>query len=202
MADLSVLTDLVRVDIPVAPKVVIQSALIRVLREFCEETRTSTHKSSLYLPAGLNRADIDCPSHYEVVEVTAVTKDGRAIELLSSLPANPSGEPNAAAVSTEDGYALEFDGFPAEKIQFEVCMDCKPKLGATKVDDFLVGQWGEQIAYGAIAYLMLQPGKPWSQPEYGQMFEGKYRDAIAKARVKKNKGMAQSKQTVQYRKWV
>lgn len=157
---------------------------------------------SVTLLNGQSIVAFDTPAENDIVEVKHLTRAGVYQTLLAEPSISPRGQPTGAAVNSGSGYELEFNGYASGDTDYVIHLDCKPALDATTVDDTLISQWGEAIGYGAVAYLMLQKDKQWSNPDYGQLFRQRFENSIGEARIRARKGNANSVPTVRFRQWV
>lgn len=75
-----------------------------------------------------------------------------------------------------------------------------PTRNSTTLEDFLFEQWGEFIACGAKARLMLNPGKPYTNSEAAVVNQGRYMTALNDARQRAIRGNVRSDLMVRMRK--
>ena len=73
-----------------------------------------------------------------------------------------------------------------------------PQLGKDIMDDALQAQHGQTIANGALSYLMLIPGKVWSDPQGGILYNELFTQGINRARTKSRDGSTRRVREVRY----
>lgn len=75
-----------------------------------------------------------------------------------------------------------------------------PLRNSTTCEDFLLEQWVEPIAAGAVAKLQLAAGKPYSNPAAAAINQATYIRGLNAARQKANRGFNRSNLSVQMRR--
>lgn len=70
----------------------------------------------------------------------------------------------------------------------------------TEVEDFLYQEWGEVIAAGACARLMISPGKPYSNNEQASINQNRYVTGRNRALLSASRGRVRSNLRVKLRK--
>ena len=75
-----------------------------------------------------------------------------------------------------------------------------PLRDSTSCEDFLYEQWGEYIACGAKARLMLNPGKPYTNPDAAAINQTRFMTALNDARQRAIRGNVRSDLMVKMRK--
>ena len=73
----------------------------------------------------------------------------------------------------------------------------KPSRSAELVEDVLLEDYAEEIGAGAIARLMMSPGKPYSSPSSGAIYQAKYVQGINAARQRAVRGYVRSDARIQ-----
>ena len=73
----------------------------------------------------------------------------------------------------------------------------KPSRSAELVEDVLLEDYAEEIGAGAIARLMMSPGKPYSSPSSGAIYQAKYVQGINAARQRAVRGYVRSDSRIQ-----
>lgn len=204
MAKIDDLIPLVQAKAPTAPRALIRSALIRSSREFFRASRFWSETCRGTLRAGQSYSVLDSAKGTEFVQVQNLTIGGRETFPLREIPMEiDERQPTAAAVGYQGGEpGLFFNGEAVEDLGFSVRLALIPSLAATKIDDAAVSLWGEYIADGACAELMIQPNKAWSDPNMSQYLARSFSVAILKAKNARSNGFATERQTVSRRKWV
>lgn len=77
-----------------------------------------------------------------------------------------------------------------------------PKQDGCVLDNYLYENWGEGIAYGAIARLLKMPKAPWFNPAMGNDYELKFRKETARARTAADMNFTSGSVEMQMRRWV
>lgn len=74
----------------------------------------------------------------------------------------------------------------------------KPSRSATQVEDVLLEDYAEYIGAGALARLMMTPGKPYTAPQSGAIYQAKFTQGINMARQRANRGYVRADARVQF----
>ena len=70
----------------------------------------------------------------------------------------------------------------------------KPNRNASGIAEFIFEDWGEDIAYGALARIHAMMGRSWANPQLVSYYQSKFRASISRAKSKMYKSyVAQSK---------
>ena len=64
----------------------------------------------------------------------------------------------------------------------------KPRRTSQTCPDFMVDDYFEPIASGAVSYLQMQPSSPWSQPNMAVAHQQIFENGVAQAINKRNRG--------------
>ena len=185
----------VSVDLPGCPQLFIQHHAIRVLADFCTQTRVLTEKlQALDVAAGQGEYTIaPSDSTNQIVRIERVWLNGELLapvgadELDAEVPewrtstglprlfTSEAGSNTFALVPVPDAESL--GGLVAE-----VSIAADPSASPTQFDAMLYRKYGDGLACGIKARLMLIPGKEWSNPEMAVVNGQGYALAIARAR--------------------
>lgn len=191
---------LIKLSISNAPNAIVDHAVIRAARKFCDRAKpvrididpvdsaVDTAVYTLVLPAG-----------NEVADVTEVLYDGRKLDPKSSKELSKMDPEYRTTGGTPYFYQYEGSGqlrlvkVPQSAvvgaIQCEVAT--KPAIGATDVHDELYDEHSEAIADGALAELFRMKAQSWYDPGMAQQKETYFREAADEARVRA--GMSRTK---------
>lgn len=178
--------------VPDCPDLVILDALRKASNQFCREsalwTVTNDAQSAV---ADEGEYDIDSPTGTVPVILEAVSYNG--VPLTAKTPsqldalivdwANASGLPTYYVRSADDVVRLvpmpESDAEDAIVMRVAVAPDPLTGIG---VEDIVANKFYEAIAAGALARLLLMPGK-WANPQFAQIKAAEFRAAIGDARA-------------------
>lgn len=102
-------------------------------------------------------------------------------------PTYESDKPFAFFMDTDS--SIRVIGIPKETLlaYFTLTVALKPSRSATECPDFLLEDWAEAIAHGALVRLHAMVGKPWSEKTLISYHQQKFRAAISAARSKTSK---------------
>lgn len=203
-------------ELPSCPPALALQAIRNTVIEFCE--KSLIHQVTLDpLTLVPNQCDYDLEapsSHQRVQKIMRVWFKGQEID-----PVAPDD------VVTPDIYAANIPGYTVEKgpskaytqkefgtVSFLPIPDQRyvnaitmrvalvPTRDSTQFEDSLYEQWGEFIACGAKARLMLNPGKPYTNTEAAVVNQGRYMTALNDARQRAIRGNVRSDLMVRMRK--
>lgn len=161
---------------------VIEGAVVEVAIDFCEATKVWRHKANFVsdmIEPGL--VMLAAPAGAKLYEVERVWFEGRKLDKATIADLPPE---------IYDGSPQQYTQIQREQITvwpcslgttFAVSMIIKPSRAAQELPDFLLEDYGDAIADGVIAKLLLMPERPWSQPQLGAYHKGLFEDAKNKA---------------------
>lgn len=167
------------------------AAIKRAAIEFCRESWI-WH----YLPdpqnvrAGVADYDLEPPSGADIaavidVQLANVPLTPKALEWLNVNFPGWRVTPAAVKHYTQlDTDQVILAPLPADNISQGLAMTValQPSQGATGLPKWIANQYLYAIAEGAIARLMLMPGKPWTDQNTGSAYRARFEAAIANAR--------------------
>ena len=203
-------------DVPGCPADIALRAVRQTVIEFCE--RTLIHQVTqdpLTLRANLSDYDLDAPKEHRVHTIMKVWFKGKPLDPLAPDEINvPDGynsrpqagyDPTKAAprgYTQKDFAQITFLPIPDQTYTSAVTMRVAlaPLRDSTQCEDFLFEQWGEFIACGAKARLMLVPGKPYTNPDAAGINQQRYISGVNDARQRASRGNVRSDLRVQLRK--
>lgn len=178
------------------PVPLIINAVRNAAIEFLKDTGLSEQAVSIPLTAGLASYVIPVAAGTVAQSFVRGVVDG-AYSVTATNPVslhdnnadwrNEAGNvPNRAFI---EGGLLTVTPIPsAEGATLSAVFTTAPARAAIEVDDFLLEDWIEGIASGALSRLMALPGYPWANPELVAYHKGKFETAKSEARVFKMKG--------------
>lgn len=168
MGDLANLESLVRPYVKDCPAILIETALTKAARKFCRRTLLWTvEKPELEIAADANRVRIPTTEGQNIIKVMSAKITGERDNLipagsLASLPS--STRPKASHYASNNTQFIHFGPVPDTAWTMDVEVAVMPAVGATEVPDDFEFLWGEAIASGAIAELMMEEGYNWYNP--------------------------------------
>jgi hypothetical protein len=163
--------------LPGCPDLTMRQALAKAATEFCERT----HLWREELDEELTVAG---QANYQLFATSTVEKylsfACNGTELTPTHPSMLSGDWRDATGEPTHYFLVndaEIQLYPTPDAAYSLrCLAViKPKATATGIDSFIYDAHEDPIASGAVARLMLTPGKDWSNPQlavvHGQLFE-------------------------------
>lgn len=164
--------------VPGCPEIIIDQHLQEAAADFCE--RSEVWRYDLDTDTTIaNLADypIDAPTGATVENIVALYVDGFLMTRVSELdfkhyPNVPPSRPSHFAVYQDT--QVRFYPTPDASYDFGGVCVLKPKLTATGVEDFIFEAHGKTIACGALASLLVIPGKEWTNPELAAYYSAKF----------------------------
>lgn len=194
-------------DVDGCPEPTVMLALSRASRQFFEQTRLwRMWLAPVTISAGVLNYPLVLDTNADLVGLERATLNDRAIRVLSgaAMPSDwriQTTTQITPCVFTEDRITFNF--LPAQitgdVVQIEVTL--KPSHGATGIGDTFFAQYAESLAMGAKARLMLQPGKPYSNPNLGALLEQQFNNAITDINIRRARGFSASSLTVSPRRF-
>lgn len=174
---------------PSAP--VTELAIRNAAIEFCSTSGVWTYtQEDASLTAGQRAVELEPDMGADVARVEAVRYRGKRVD-----PANkgkwldeleygdPSGAPRLWAQNDVEQILLQPVPHTSQAGVLEIDMVLQPSRAATTIPGWIWTQWGEHIVDGALARLMLMPGKPWTAPELGAMHRMSFHQAMHNAKA-------------------
>ena len=193
---------------------------IRAIRhtviEFCEKSLIyQVTQDPITLQAGLDTYDLDAPKGYRVhkvmkawfkgTELTPIAPDDLTapdpyLQTASAAGYTVTKEPPKGFLQ-KDFDTVTFSPVPDQAYLNAITMRVAlvPLRDSSGCENFLYEQWGEIIACGAKARLMLNPGKPYTNPDAAAMNQARYVTGVNDARQRAARGNVRSTLTVQMR---
>lgn len=178
-------------ELPGVPLPLLDDALNDALIELCQHALCWKTWQTVPLVADAPLYTLTLPTPAaQVLTVTRATINGQSI--------NPTAEDAVTdgGFWTETGCpstyflntarALRVAPIPnadAESAVFNVEAAFAPSMGATTADDVLLNRYGQTIANGAKARLMMIKNKVWSNPEDAMMYRSMFLSALDDARI-------------------
>ena len=202
-------------DVPGCPADMAIRAIRHTVIEFCE--RSLIHQVTqdpISLRPNLSDYYLDAPTGFRIQKIMKVWFRGQVLEPVAPDEINTpeaynprisgytatKGQP--VAYTQKDFDSVTFLPIPDQTYSTAITMRVAlvPLRDATSCEDFLYEQWGEHLACGAKARLMLTMGKPYTNPEAAAVNQARYNVALNDARQRAIRGNVRSDLRVQLRK--
>lgn len=191
-------------------------AIRNTIIEFCEKSLIhQVTQDAITLQDGVDTYDLDAPKGHRVhkvmkayfkgQELTAVAPDDIATPDPYLQTTNAAGyTPNKSqptGYTQKDFDTVTFMPIPDQRYMNAITMRVAlvPLRDSTGCENFLYEQWGEFIACGAKARLMLNPGKPYTNPDAAAVNQTRYMTGLNDARQRALRGNVRSTLQVQMR---
>lgn len=171
------LTDFLRFILPHAtacPDPTAEDALLSAARDFCEATRCWRETDSFKVKG--HDVEVVCvPPSAVLFEIEKASFDGRDLERVSFADArfDRDGPPRQITQTQPNAVRLA----PAGPGTLSISMFLKPALDADVLPYFLFDQWGETLASGALARILVIPDQPFSNPQLAGYHAGIFQSA-------------------------
>lgn len=196
--DITVFDDLVRPECPGAAGPVIRPAVMKSLNEFLRVTKIWTEWVTDYgVFPGDDYVDLDVVAReidpdalfcelcsvYDTTNDKEITEKSEAsISVSDPRWRQRTGTPSHY-IKDKTGSRLYLYPHPESETSFDFNMSVTLKLTALKVPAFLYHKWGEYIAAGAIARLMIRPKTPWTNTDLARYFYALFNSGVGNARI-------------------
>lgn len=184
---------LVLLEAPGCPLPIMNMAINRAAREFCEKSRVwQEWLDDVTASPGVYRYDIDVPRDSSVVVLNTVRCGRRALTPEHDNRASRQwgvvdGEPLAYAV-TPGRAEIIIDPVPVAVETISINAALQPTLTAAALPDVVVQFHFEAVAEGAKAILKRMPNRPWSDPAGAAIAEQIFSQKAAEARIEAEYG--------------
>lgn len=200
------------------PNPMLDQALLYAAGTFCRDTNAVQHISTYHVIAGQEDYCVETPSGSVFCSVLSVWYADRPLkpvgidEVLPGMAMrDPFGAYTAAAGTPTCFYqktpaSSEISLWPVPDVALSDGLATRvayePSATATSLDDTLYATYGADIAFGAIAYLMMLPGQAFSNPLLGKAFQRRFDDAIEGAKITAKLGRVRRSARVRLRSYV
>ncbi|MBI9113173.1 hypothetical protein [Maridesulfovibrio ferrireducens] len=187
-ADWKILMPYVLPEVDKCPKVQIVNEIRRAAIVFCQRTQVWREElDPLFFPAGIVSAELEPPRGARVCEIITVTNLNGGVALI----------PEVQFSSTSD--TIDLIGIPTFDTQLSVLAALKPTLLSTGIPEGLMEDWGQYLAYGAVASLKAMRGREWEDLPGAQIKNELFEDGITSAKIRVITGGAKRSLTVKPR---
>jgi hypothetical protein len=192
--------------VPGCPYPLIKTQVLLAANEFCRESYIWERKCEYQIgEAYTDMGTVGDPSYYEPLKFV-YDDDGIVIT-----PSDPYVDVVDVALSVDDvalddyilrGNIVLFETPPEDGTVLEAKIYLSPSDDATSLPDFLFKDWRKGIVSGALAELMMMPGKPWSNPGGAQARQQAFLHYIGEAKITHHRKNLQVLQKMQLRPWI
>ena len=148
--------------VPTCPDPIVASHIIDAARSFCEATRCWRYITSTTLDGTEPDVSIDAEDA-QVHELEGASFNGQPLIAVAYDPLLSANEGLPSSISQiNSGSFTLFPGIRAGTLVLSAFL--KPSVNAMTIPDFLLGDHGQTIGYGALATLLAIPDQPFSNP--------------------------------------
>lgn len=202
-------------EVPGCPPELAIQAIRNTVIEFCQKSLIhQVTLDPLTLIAGNTDYDLDPPSSgtqvakvmkvwYQGTELQPVAPDDVANpELYQRTIGGYTATKSPPKVYTQKDFGtISFLPIPDQRYQnaITIRVALAPTRDSTSFEDFLFNTWGEFLACGAKARLMMNPGKPYTNAESAGLNQMRYMTALNDARQRATRGNVRSDLMVRMR---
>lgn len=165
---------------------VTELAIKRVAIDFCRQSWIWRHLCDPQsLLANVAEYDLDFPSAAEVVKVLSVRANGLDLEPSADVMPNEGNVGVPRQFYQLDTSTLHITPVPDMNVVngLMVSLALQPSLRATGLPSWIASRYVDGLVSGAIARLMLMPGKPWTDLNAGVYHQARFEAAVATARA-------------------
>lgn len=177
--------------VPGCPVLVFEHEIRRAAQVFLRASRAWTVNETPR-PVGAGQAEVSiAPSDpgQELVRLEAAWYDARPLRIITSdqLDADRSqdwishtGAPSDVLQEIPGAVRLYPVPIEAATVGLRVRLSVAPSDTATGLPDDIAARFREEMTAGALARLMLQPGKPWTNGDRGLMYEARFNEFVGR----------------------
>lgn len=188
----SVLLPLVRRFVSGCPVAIQKDQLINAAREFCQRSFVWRQDVNAGVAKGQRSGCLSVPAGAVVLGVADVRVIGEMRSLAPLAPADgiedESGTPTHYLCEQLGSISL----YPRTK-ETLVCVVkaiLSPSLASDEIPDYIGNAWGDSIAHGAVAMIMLMPDTDWYNPDQAAFHQRNFDAGIATARTSLSSGFS------------
>lgn len=202
MATLQSFYPWVSVDCPGVPSPLLDDAIRRGAREFCKETHAIEYESSLVTVGNTQDYNPTLQAGTELISVKQIRYDAttyltaRKREELERMSSS-AGDPQFFSVLETRPLSLRLHPTPSGVKTYSARYAVMPTITATEVDDKLFHWYLEGVTSYAKYWLMIQPGKDWTNAEQAAFEWNRFMAKVSDAKVQRGQWMADLPNTVQ-----
>jgi len=203
MANFKDLTPYIANSFPMASDLLIIQQLARAGRTMCSEANCWKYEYTFNTIASQQAYTYTVPTDSERIRIDNVWYDEDQLEPITwdellTPRYDPEKEGRPTHFSERIPGELTLWPTPSQVNEVKVRLSLMPTLTATTFDDSLQAQHGQTLSNGAMAYLMLMPGKVWSDAQGGLLYNDMFTQGINRARTKARDGATKKIRQVMY----
>jgi hypothetical protein len=192
----------VMLDCPNVPNPVMDDAIVKGAREFCKLTHALD--SDVVITTVIAQSDytLTLPTDTEIITVKKVQESPTvrltpaSLEYVESQSA-ASGKPTFYAVVETNPLSLRLYATPDNVYTYTAKFALMPIPTAAELDDKLLDWYSEGVTAYAKYWLMVQPNKPWSNPDTAAFAYRQFDARVADAKVRRAQWRSDLPTTVQ-----
>jgi hypothetical protein len=173
-----------------APSIVLARAFVRAYRDFCNQTRWLKVNVAGATVSGQAQYDLGTETHTQIIGVAAIrATDSRGQNWNLQVSNSSQWDPNRG-IDRPMAYAYVPDGqialyaTPNGVYDLLVSAIVQPKSETvSQVPAECLSKYSNEIEAGALAYLLMIPNEPWTNPQVAQVWGAQFRSGIANAKA-------------------
>lgn len=176
----------VQPSVPGCPEITMDIHLQSAAADFCERSEVwhyDIETDSTF--ANVNEYPLDKPAGAVVENLISLYLDGELLKRVTpmdfkSYPTIANSRPTAFTIFEDE--QIKFYPTPDASYEFSGFCVLKPSTSATGVEDFIYETHARTIACGALASLLIIPGKEWTNMELATYYKMKFDKATDDAK--------------------
>lgn len=203
MALLSDLIPYITNGLPMVSNPMCVQQLNRAARTMCSEALCYKYEYTFNTVASQQDYDYVLPANTERVLIDYVRYNNEYLkpfswDRISQEFEDPDkeGSPNVYAEKIPGQISLYPTPVSAEEVK--VRLSIMPIMGTDEMDDALQAQHGQTLVNGALSYLMLMPGKMWTDAQGGAVYNQLFVQGVDRARTRARDGSTRRTRKVVY----
>ena len=173
-----------------APSIVLARAFVRAYRDFCNQTRWLKVNVAGATVSGTAQYDLGTDTFTEIIGVAAIqATDSRGQRWNLQGSNSTQWDPNRG-IDRPMAYAYVPNGqialyaTPNGVYDLLVSAIVQPKSETvSQVPSECLSKYSNEIEAGALAYLLMIPNEPWTNPQVAQAWGSQFRAGIANAKA-------------------
>ena len=173
-----------------APSIVLSRAYVRAYRDFCNQTRWLKVNVAGATVSGTAQYDLGTDTYTQIIGVAAIrATDSRGQRWNLQASISSQWDPNRG-IDRPMAYAYVPDGqialyaTPNGVYDLLVSAIVQPKTETvSQVPAECLSKYSNEIEAGALAYLLMIPNEPWTNPQIAQAYAAQFRSGISNAKA-------------------
>lgn len=205
----STLFDEVLPEVSGCPQPVAVSAIRRAVIDFCQESFIySQILDPVDIVADQRRYAFSAPADTDICAVLNLSINGVPYDPIppdtaaATIPAWMQSDGSVRGYMEVEPGAVDLFPAPADDLAqgLQVRVALKPTYTADGVEAWLLNKYRYELAEGAKHFLMMMPGRPYSNPTMADFYGRRFFNAKTDAKAAANRGVARAGMRVQFRK--